>query len=628
MRNLTEKQLAELFEEIERKLIESLKRNLPNHKDWESDLEFDWPAWQAEKVKSLERFRKENEAIMREYRETISKETRVLLEEQFHESAGEADKLFENGISESVTDDSFFDIWDEKLESLIEEMQGKERMAQTAALRTMDDVYRQTLMRADTALQTGSVTLQKAIELAAEDFAKQGINCIEYRDGRRVNIADYAYMALKTSNTRAALLGGAKQRMALGIDTVRVSSYGGCSDTCLPWQGNVYIDDVFAVFSGEVAGDRGKSRNGIWYMLLSVAVKAGLFHPNCRHTLTAYREGAREPMRFDEEKVRENYRLEQKQRAMERKIRKWKRMEAAAYDPTVKKAYGNKIKEAQSELRDFINLHDDVLRRDPWREKTYGTPNVGREKNPNAEQFERYKARLGDKAPQSLEAFERIKYGDETEWKNLQTEYRFTGIVDRMTTKYPNLRVFKSPNDIPPEYSEAVQKLPKNQQEGLYHYSHYEEGVKMNKYLGGVPGVTLSPDERTHMENTIAGLQNCNLPYDTLLWRGTESKLLEGFDDLPSRLAEWKKHKLHYNGFASTSILKDASYIENPKKNVQLLLVKRGRQNGAAYIETISYNRANGKPLEYEVLLQSDTEYRIIEAQTFKGKYIIVAEVL
>ena len=363
-------------------------------------------------------------------------------------------------------------------------------------------------------------------------------------------------------------------------------------------------------------------------MLLSVAVKAGLFHPNCRHTLTAYREGAREPMRFDEEKVHENYRLEQKQRAMERKIRKWKRLEAAAYDPTVKKAYGNKIKEAQSELRDFINLHDDVLRRDPWREKTYGTPNVGREKNPNTEQFERYKARLGDKAPQSLEAFERIKYGDETEWKNLQTEYRFTGIVDRMTTKYPNLRVFKSPNDIPPEYSEAVQKLPKNQQEGLYHYSHYEEGVKMNKYLGGVPGVTLSPEERTHMENTIAGLQNCSLPYDTMLWRGTESRLLEGFSVLPPNTKSWGGAHLSYQGFASTSILKDASYIENPKKNVQLLLVKRGGQNGAAYIETISYNRANGKPSEYEVLLQSDTEYRIIEAQTFKGKYIIVAEVL
>ena len=197
-----------------------------------------------------------------------------------------------------------------------------------------------------------------------------------------------------------------------------------------------------------------------------------------------------------------------------------------------------------------------------------------------------------------------------------------------MTTKYPNLRVFKSPNDIPPEYSEAVQKLPKNQQEGLYHYSHYEEGVKMNKYLGGVPGISLSSEEMQNLRNTEAGVQNCNLPYDTMLWRGTESKLLEGFDKLPKSLSDWKDQPLSYKGFASTSIIKDASYIGNSKKDVQLLLVKRGNQNRAAYIEAISYNRANGKPSEYEVLLQSDTEYRIIEAQIFKGKYIIVAEVL
>lgn len=625
---MTEKELAALFEELELRLIESLKRNLPDHKKWESDLGFDWPAWQAKKIKSLERFRKENEAIMREYRDTIQKETRTLLEEQFRESAGDADLIAENGIAAGVTDESFFDLWDEKIESLIEEVQGKERTVERAALRTMDDVYRQTLVRADTALQTGPVTLQQAIEMAVEDFAKRGLNCIEYRDGRRVNIADYAYMALKTSNTRAALLGGAKQRMALGIDTVRVSSYGGCSDTCLPWQGRIYIDDVFAVFTGEIVGDRGKSRSGKWYPLLSVAVKAGLFHPNCRHTLTSYQEGAREPMRFDEEKVRENYRLEQKQRALERKIRKWKRMEAAAADPVLQKGYGKKVHEAQSELRTFINEHKDVLRRDPWREKIYGTPNVGREKNPNAEQFERYKARLGDKAPQSLDEFEHVKYGNETAWKNLQTEYRFAGVIDRVTAKYPDLRVFASPGEIPPEYSEAVLKLPKAQRDGLYHYSHYEEGSRMNKYLGGVPGVTLSSEERTHMNNAIAGLQNCSLPYDTLLWRGAESRFLDGFDDLPKRTSEWGGYPLSYKGISSTSIVKNASYIGQSNKDVYMLLIKRGGQPGAAYIEWISYNRANGLQSEQEVALQNAAKYSIIEAQKFKGKYIIVAEVL
>ncbi len=625
---MTEKELAALFEEIELRLIASLKRNLPAHKAWESDLGFNWSAWQAEKIKALERFRKENEAIMREYRNTIQTETRKLLEEQYREGEErEADFLSDDGFSGGVADDSFFEIFDEKIESLIEEVQGKETTVEKAALRMMDDVYRQTIVRADTALQTGSVTLQQAIELAVEDFAKQGINCIEYRDGRRVNIADYAYMALKTSNTRANLLGGAKQRAALGIDTVRVSSYGGCSETCLPWQGGIYIDDVYGVFDGEIYGNKGKSKSGKWYLLLSVAIEAGLFHPNCRHTLISYTERSKPSPQMDGEKIRKQYKLEQKQRAMERTIRKWKRMQAAADDPVIQEAYGKKVREAQKNLRDFIKEHDDILRRDPWREKTYGTPNVGRERNPNEEQFNRYKKRLGEKAPQTIEEFEHIKYGDATAWTNLQTEYRFTGIVDRLIAKNPNLRVYKAPSEIPDVYNEAVQRLPSAQRNGLYHYTHYEEGVRMNKFLGGVPDVNSSPEELQNLQNTQAALQSCSLPYDTVLWRGTESRLFDGFDALPKRMSDWGGYPLSYKGFASTSILKDASYMGQSNKNVQLVLLKRGSQTGAAYVEKISYNRANGGKPEYEILLQKGTKYRIIEAQKFKGKYIIVAEV-
>ena len=620
---MTEKELASLFEELELRLIASLKRNLSAHKAWEQDLGFDWTAWQAEKIKALERFRKENEAILREYRDTISKETRKLLEEQFAEGqAREADELGE------ATDDSFFELFDEKLESLIDEMHGKETTVEKAALRMMDDIYRQTIQRADMALQTGSVTVPKAIEMAVEDFARQGINCVEYRDGRRVNIADYVQMALRTSNTRAALLGGAKQRMALGIDIVRVSSYGGCSETCQPWQGGIYIDDVFAVFEGEIVGDRGKSRNGKWYLLLSVAVKAGLFHPNCRHTLTGCRDDAKPAPPLDGERIRQNYKLEQKQRALERNIRKWKRLEAAASDPVVQNAYGKKVRAAQAELRAFIAEHKDVLRRDNWREKTYGTPNVSRQKNPNTEQFTRYKERLGDRAPQTLEAFEKIKYGDETAWQNLQMEYRCAGITDRLLSKMPNLRIFKKASDIPPEYSEAVKLLSDAQRNGLYHYSHFAEGIRMNMFLGGVPDVTLSPEEMQNLLNVESALKACSLPYDTVLWRGTESRLLDGFDALPKNLKAWKGKKLSYKGFGSTSVLRDTSYMQKPNKDTLLVLVKRANQTGVAYIDDISYNRLNNLSLEYEALLQRSAEYGIIEAQIFKGKYIIVAEVL
>lgn len=69
--------------------------------------------------------------------------------------------------------------------------------------------------------------------------------------------------------------------------------------------------------------------------------------------------------------MKENYRLEQQQRALERKIRDWKRRAAAEYDPSAKKAYEKQVKTAEQNLRIFIEEHKDTLRRDPWREKIY-----------------------------------------------------------------------------------------------------------------------------------------------------------------------------------------------------------------------------------------------------------------
>lgn len=231
-------------------------------------------------------------------------------------------------------------------------------------------------------------------------------------------------MALRTANTRANLLGQAKQRMALGIDTVRVSSYNACSETCLPWQGGIYIDDVFAPFDGEIVGDKGKSKNGKWYTLLSVAVRAGLFHPNCRHSLTTYVEGAKESPKIDEEKARENYKLEQQQRALERKLRYWKRRLEAESDPVLKEGLKNQVKKARNNLKSFVDEHKDVLRRDPWREKTYNTKDETKTLKINEEQHQRYRKVLGDKVPETLAEFEGIKYNDSNQWEQLKKEYR------------------------------------------------------------------------------------------------------------------------------------------------------------------------------------------------------------
>lgn len=403
---LSFRDIARIFEEIELRLIASLKRNLSRHKAEEEKEGFEWSAWQAEKLNNIDNFRKENAQIADEYVDVIDDETRQLMTDQFHEGEHTAEQsvidVSESGVNvpdvpaqpqppeapTAIPDDHFFGVNKPKMDKLMEDVTTLEKTALTAAVRNMDDVYRTTLNKVQLMMGTGSITLNEAIDLATRDFLDKGINCIVYADGRRVNIADYVRMALHTTSTRATLQGAAKRFAELGYDTVLISQYGSCSKTCEPWQGKVYIDDVFTVWNGERSGDFGKSNYcDKWFMLLSVAIRGGLFHPNCRHTMGQYIEGLTKiPQPIPAEKIREQRELEEKQRAMERKIRALKRKVEGTQDEKKVKEYKRKLREEQGKLREFIKEHDDVLRRDYSREKIYSGKGEPKQAAPRTEE--------------------------------------------------------------------------------------------------------------------------------------------------------------------------------------------------------------------------------------------------
>ena len=359
---MTARDIAALFDALELDLVKSLHRCLARHQRQEqteggqNGTPRHWQAWQAAKLRDIRRFRRETTAILGEYRDRIDADTRTLLEEEAAQGGA----------------DGFFRMSDERMTALLNEMQQANEQSERAALRYMNDVYRKTILRTAAAMQAGGQTLQQATDAATRDFLDQGIACIRYRNGRRVNISTYAEMALRTAGTRAMLMGEAAQRERLGLDTVLVSQYGACSKTCLPWQGLVYIDDVFQPYHGTrtPGGTYGISRNGRQYPLLSVAMQGGLFHPSCRHTLSTWVEGvSTRPRPMDKAKVEAAAQLEAKQRALERSVRKAKRQAAGLCDPAAAKAARARVRAAQKELRDFVADHGDVLRRDVWRER-------------------------------------------------------------------------------------------------------------------------------------------------------------------------------------------------------------------------------------------------------------------
>ena len=370
------KDVAKWFEEFEMRLIQSLKRNLGRHESEEKAQDMEWSMWQAEKLKGINKFRRECTAIMNDYKDVIDEGTQQLLKKEFEQSA-------------STDQPQFFGVDRTKLNRLIDDTVNLEKHAETAALRTVDDVYRQTIVRAQLALSNGTVTINQAVDIAVKDFLDKGINCIVYRDGRRVNIADYARMALRSASTRASLQGKSERFKALGYDTIQVSKYSMCSDTCLPWQGRVYINDVYTMWDGEVRDHGGilwgKSNYcGKWFMLLSAAIEKGLFHPNCRHTILLWRDGDPLPESIDNEENERRYKLEQEQRRLENKVRKAKRKVEGLSDPdNIKKAKAE-LREAQKQLREFIDKvnadeGETILKREYGKEKTYSESKLARD---------------------------------------------------------------------------------------------------------------------------------------------------------------------------------------------------------------------------------------------------------
>nr|DAR81379.1 MAG TPA: minor capsid protein [Caudoviricetes sp.] len=256
--------IAEAFRRIELELISSMKRNWQRHNEEENIYGFTWSRWQAEQLKSLEEFKKKNPRL-------FSSEFKAI-NEQFLDSI----------LGQKET--NFFGVHSRKVQALVKATTGDLVKAEHAMLRKANDEYRKVIYNAQTYLASGAGTLDKAIDMASNDFLTRGINCVVYKGGRHVNMATYSEMSLRTTNKRIGMYADGAKRQELGVHTVKVSKYGMCSKTCQPWQGRVYVDDVYSGGTPEEADE-------LNLPLLSTAISGGLFHPNCKHHLSTYYPG-------------------------------------------------------------------------------------------------------------------------------------------------------------------------------------------------------------------------------------------------------------------------------------------------------------------------------------------------
>lgn len=465
-----------IFEKMELDLVASMKRAFYYHKREENKEGFEWEQWQLSKLRAIEQYRRENKKIVDSYAGPIQQAIDHELKGNFQKGKSRVSKLmnkirnllkinknskvqFPNDISQQTKiegirstiakamgrpftpppDESFFGVNEKKLEALQQSIESDLKKAQQAVLRKMDDVYRQTIFKSHVYMQSGTKTLYQAIDMATKDFLNQGINCIEYKNGNRVNIASYAEMALRTASQRATFLGEGSKRDEYGIHLVIVSAHANTCEKCMPWQGKILIDDVFSHPSKEYIEEYSNK-----YKLLSEAIAAGLLHPNCRHTLTTYFEGITKiPTIPDGKEAVKTYEEEQKQRTLERQIRKWKRFREGFTDEDNKKYADLKVKEFEKQLINHLESNKQ-LRRNYEREKTDIRSINEINYKSDLREYENYREILKDRM--SIEDFRNLKYNNTKEW-NLVMDYaksRSNGMISPLVSveeyiKYKNL---------------------------------------------------------------------------------------------------------------------------------------------------------------------------------------------
>lgn len=138
--------------------------------------------------------------------------------------------------------------------------------------RRADDIYRTLALENVRGSVVGYRTWAQVARNFRNELAEHGVTGFKDRAGRHWNMRTYSEMVARTTTMEAHLEGTKNRFLENGYDLVVISQHPGACGLCVPWEGEILS------LTGKTPG----------YPTMAEAEKAGLFHPNCRHTFSLY----------------------------------------------------------------------------------------------------------------------------------------------------------------------------------------------------------------------------------------------------------------------------------------------------------------------------------------------------
>ncbi|MGC6176993.1 phage minor capsid protein [Lacrimispora sp. 38-1] len=353
---MNEYDISGAFEAIEQELIASMIRNMDRHRAEELKEGYDWSMWQTEQLKALEKYKLQNQKKYSKQFKSINAQIGELIwqarqqggmkqEEQILRAIKNGFKSYK--LTSAAMQAEFFKLNTRKLEALVKATSNDMQKAETAVLRMANDQYRKAIFNAHVYANSGAGTYEKAVDMATKDMLSRGLNCVEYKNGARHALSDYADMAIRTASKRAYLQGEGEKRQEWGISTVIVGKRGNPCPKCLPFVGKVLIDDVW---SG------GKASDGP-YPLMSAAIARGLYHPRCKDSHSTYFPGISTAddtwTREELKSIEKTYKQEQEQKYAQRQAEKYGRLAEYSLSADNQEKYSTRKKEWEAVVKNF-----------------------------------------------------------------------------------------------------------------------------------------------------------------------------------------------------------------------------------------------------------------------------------
>lgn len=231
----------------------------------------------------------------------------------------------------------------------------------STVLRNVEDVYRDVMSTVVGRQLASGATKEAMLQQALNRFADRGVFAFQDRAGRKWSLDTYVDMALRTGANRASNEGRIVGYKEAGVQLVRVSSHKGSAPQCAPYQGKLLsLDGMTGPRQMETFKGTTITVNVV--DTLEGAIQEGYHHPNCKHVDMPYIPGTEAPPMAPYDEA--DHDTEQRQRAIERHIRRWKRREAVATTPNEAAYSKMKVRAWQAQQRQHIKAN-------PWLSRRY-----------------------------------------------------------------------------------------------------------------------------------------------------------------------------------------------------------------------------------------------------------------